>query len=157
VVEGLEIPANVVELIEGGVATWVATRDETNAPFMARAVGTRVGPQRRTLAIFVPNEQGGRTLDNLRANARIAVMWGRPTDFRAAQIKGRLIGFRPSDFHDRQFQEQYMGRFMDASAKTGMSRDLYARMIYWPSTAIEVAVEEVFVQTPGPGAGAPWR
>ncbi len=35
-----------------------------------------------------------------------------------------------------------------------MPRAIARRMIWWPSVAIEIEVADVFVQTPGPGAGA---
>jgi hypothetical protein len=91
-VVGLAIPEDVVELVEGGVAAWIATCDASRAPMTARVLGSRVGATRRTLTCYVPTEPSGRTLENLTTSSQIAVFYCRVFDYRAVQIKGELLG-----------------------------------------------------------------
>lgn len=135
----------------------MATCDDARAPETVRVMGTRVGDARHTLTAYLPLVQSHRTVDNLRKNRRIAVFYGRVTDYRAVQIKGALVTLRSTDASDRERQVRYLRDFTEACAKIGLSPSLMGRLAFWPSIAVEMEVDELFAQTPGPQAGTPWR
>lgn len=153
---GREIPEEVVALVESGVAAYLATASADRIPEATRFRGARVGPSRRTITIFVPSEQAGRTFENLRDNPRIALFLGQVSDYRSMQIKGHVIAIRPSTDEEHQLQARHMRAFIDAVGSIGAPVDQIERHAIWPSQAIEIGVDELFVQTPGPGAGRPW-
>jgi hypothetical protein len=155
--QGAEIPEEIVSLVESGAAMWMATCDGEQRPEAVRVMGARIDKARRTLIAYVPDVQSGRTFENLSANPQVGVFFCRVTDYRAVQIKGKLVAKRPSDALDLERQVRYSRDFAEACAKIGMSREVIARMTYWPSTAIEIRIGEFFLQTPGPEAGTPWR
>jgi hypothetical protein len=157
VTEGIEIPRDVVELVEGGAAAWMGTCDGARVPEAARIMGARVHESRRALTAYLPAEQSGRTLQNLRECPELSIFFCVVFTFRAVQIKGALVRVREAEPHERAIQERYSKEWVEANAKVGMPPELIARMKYWPSMAIEMSVREMFVQTPGPGAGAPLR
>jgi hypothetical protein len=152
----VEIPKEIVPLVEGGVASWLATCGTAGIPEAARVRGTRVHAGRATLTLLVPHEQSGTTFANLDANRRIAVFYCRVTDYAAVQIKGDVLGLRPSDDRDRETQALHMDAFIEACAGLGVPRELMRRHAYWPSLALDVLVRQLYVQTPGPEAGRSW-
>jgi hypothetical protein len=151
------IPDELASLIAGGAATWMATRDTAHACELTRVMGARVGDDRTTMTIYVPAEQAGRTFANLRSCAEIAVFFCRVTDYRAVQVKGEVVGSRRARGAALDDQAHYLAAFSDAMAAVGIPRALAERFTCAPCTALEVRVRELFVQTPGPDAGARWR
>ena len=153
---GREIPEEIVPLVESGFAGYVATASANRVPEATRIRGARVGASRLTLTVYVPSAQAGRTLENLRHDPRIACFLGRVIDFCSVQIKGEVVAIRASNEEEREFQARHMRAFIDAVASIGGPAEFLARHAFWPSHAVEVRVEELFVQTPGPGAGRRW-
>jgi hypothetical protein len=154
--QGREIPEEIVPLLEGGVATWMGTCDAAGLPEATRVRGARVGEARRTVTVFVPSAQAGVTFDNLRANPRVAVMFIDAAAYTCIQIKGEVLSTRPSTAAEQDLQAHHMRLFIAATAHMGLPAELVERHVSWPSAAVEIGVQEIFVQTPGPGAGRPW-
>jgi hypothetical protein len=144
----------VVELLSSGVVMSVGTRDRALTPECVPAIGSRVHRDRRTLTVFVPRALLGETLANLQDNGQIAVSFARPSDDKTMQVKGRASGVRDAVEADRPVQELARGGLVEQLAGVGMPRAIGRRMTWWPSVAIDIEVADVFVQTPGPGAGA---
>jgi hypothetical protein len=107
--------------------------------------------------VFVPRDLVGATLANLADNGQIAISVARPADHKALQIKGHAVAVGDATEADRAVQELYRGALVEQLAMVGMARAFGRRLAWWPSVAIQVAVAEVFVQTPGPGAGARFK
>jgi hypothetical protein len=143
----------VVEFIESGVSILVGTRDAELSPACGRAMGARVDLERGVLTIYLPEATSARTLANLRDNAQIAVTFSRPMTHRSLQVKGVCAAVRASGEADRVTQEQYRAGYAEQLLVVGVPRAQSSRMTYWPSVAVDVAVRDLFVQTPGPGAG----
>jgi predicted pyridoxine 5'-phosphate oxidase superfamily flavin-nucleotide-binding protein len=145
----------VLDLLASGVIMSIATRDASLAPECAPAMGSRVHKDRKTLTVFVPESLAGITLANIANNGRVAMSITRPTNTVSMQIKGHAVAVRDAVAADAAVQEQYRGALVEQLAMVGLPRAVTRRLRWSPSVAIEVAVEEVFVQTPGPGAGRP--
>jgi len=153
---GVEIAEEVAQLLESGeVAIWLATANREHVPQTTRSMGARVDRERGSIWLFLPGQQSARALANAHEGAQIAVAFVRITDYRAVQVKGEIVRTRPCGDEERTWPERYRARFADANAKVGMPRELTEQMTYWPNVIVEVAVRELFAQTPGPHAGAP--
>lgn len=133
----------------------VATRNAELFPSVASGYGVVVSDDRTQLTIYVPDGILGATVENARANGQLAVIFVWPPDERSIQVKGEFVEARASTQEDKELQERYLERVVDGLAQVGVSPTAIRRKIYWPSTAITLSVRETFVQTPGPGAGAP--
>jgi hypothetical protein len=144
----------VVELLASGVVMSVGTRDRALCPECVPAMGSRVHRDRRTLTVFVPRSLVGATLTNLEDNGQIAVSFARPSDEKTMQVKGQARKVREATEADRPILELSRGGFVEQMAVVGTPRAVTRRMAWWPSVAIDIDVADVFVQTPGPGAGA---
>ncbi len=149
----VEITDELVQVIEGGTAAWMATADRELRPTATRVMGASFVRGRDRLALFVPTEQASRTFTNLDHSSQLAVFFCRVTDYRAVQIKGTVVSRRAASDEDRTYQQRYMTAFVEACTSIGMSRRVMESLAYWPSTRIEIDVEASFEQTPGPRAG----
>lgn len=147
------LPPELVEFLESGVSIVVGTRDAHNRPAVQRVVGVRVGDDLRSFILYVPDATGERTIANARATQRIAATFCRPVDYRSLQLKGRVTEVRPTREDERENVERYIHGFGGQVEVVGLPRSLTRRLTYWPNTAVVVAIDDVFIQTPGPAAG----
>jgi hypothetical protein len=148
------ISEEVFAFLAGGKSLVVGTRDAQLVPEVARAVGLRVGPDRLHLSVFLPDAAAARTLHNLRENGRIAIAISNPPDHRSLQLKGQVTGLRPATEEDAAAVLAYVGQVSQVLDVLGLPAHLVARINCLPCTRAEVRVEEIFLQTPGPGAGS---
>ena len=142
----------LAEFVQSGVALQVGTRDASLVPEAVRGVGLRVTPDGMRVTVFVPVATGARTIANLTDNGRIAICCSRIADHRTLQLKGRAR-VRPATEEERATVDHYRAGLAENLAYFGLPRRLGYRIAAWPSHAIEVEVQGVWEQTPGPGAG----
>jgi hypothetical protein len=62
---------------------------------------------------------------------------------------------RPAVEHERPVIETVTGGFASDLAVVGFPLPVVRRMVTWPATAVEVRLEGLYEQSPGPGAGRP--
>ena len=118
------------------------------------------GPERehddgRELVVLVPVAPAGATAANLRDNGRVAVLFSRASDHRSLQVTGRARSVEPAAESDRAAIDRYRCELAQELARVGMPPRLTLRAAHWPCLAVRLSVEAIYVQTPGPGAGAP--
>jgi hypothetical protein len=147
------LPQSIVTLLETGVSVMVGTRDDSLMPECTRAWGIRVSAKRDTVTIFLSQAIAGQTFDNLRGNGQIAVTCTRPTDHVTCQLKGRVKSMKPVTSIDRELSHRWHREFTAELKAIGVPSSLSEAWIAEPTVAVEIAVSDVFDQTPGPGAG----
>ena len=97
-------------------------------------------------AVEVPGLGSGASLAMTAADVRT---------LRSLQLKGRTVGLEPPTPDDLRTASTYFESFAPAVAETdGTPRHLLERLLPEAYVVAVVTVEEVFDQTPGPGAGA---
>lgn len=143
----------LVDFMESGVSMLVAGRDAALRPHCVRGMGARVEADQASATVFVVDAIAGPVLASLADNARVAVALSRPIDHRTLQLKGRVLEVRPSTADEQALQERYLAGFVEQLYCVGFSRRVVRRLRLGPSTAVRFAIEQVFDQTPGPGAG----
>jgi hypothetical protein len=150
------IPDRVVEVLQGPAFLQVGTRDARLRPAHLTAVGAMVHDDRRTVTVFVAAAQAERALRDLAANGRMALGAGLASH-EAYQLKGTYLSSRPTDAADRARQEAHRTALLASALEAGypeaVARPLTLGFAYTPGVAITFRAEEVFLQTPGPGAG----
>lgn len=142
-----------VEFLESGVSMLVGSRNAELRPDCTRALGVTIGADRTTMTVFLNAALTQRMQADFADNGRIAATFSRPTDHRTVQVKGRVLAVRPTSDADRAVQERYLGAFAEQVAVVGLPRSVIRRVRVSPGIAVEVAIEDVYLQTPGPGAG----
>src|SRR6187399_148187 len=146
----------IVELMGSGVDVYVATCDAQMMPESMFAMGLEPHANRAGVTVYLPANLAQATLKNLEENAAIAVTLSRASDLRTLQLKGKCQQVRPSTDADREKQLVFRAALTEQLAFVGVPRSATRRLVWWPSIAVEVAVSDVFVQTPGPRAGERW-
>lgn len=149
------LSAELASFLESGIAILVGTRDARLFPECMRAIGARVEAGGAELTIFLPEAVAARTVANLRENGRLAVGFSRASDHRSFQVKGRVLALGPARETDRADIERYRCALAAELQAVGLPPRITLRMVHWPAHAVRLHVDSVFVQTPGPGAGAP--
>jgi len=145
--------------LEGPVSVLVGTRDSRLVPEITRAWGARVAEDRQRVSLCVPLATSRKTLDNLESNGEIAVTFSLPTNCRTFQLKGRHATAAEPDGSDLAAVERHRDAFAAINEPLGHPRQYVER--FWraeiETSAVLVKIlfapEQVFDQTPGPGAG----
>jgi len=150
------IPDRVVEVLNGPSWIQIGTRDEALRPAHTMAVGATVDDDRRTVTVLVPAARSERVLRHVEQNGRIAVGVALITH-EAYQLKGTYVSSRPTTDTERASQEARRAALLASALEVGLppaiARPLTMGLAYTPGVAITFRAEEVFLQTPGPGAG----
>jgi hypothetical protein len=147
------ISDDVFAFLTGGKSLVIGTCDKDLVPECARAVALAVAPDRKHVSVFLPEVVCGRTLDNLRESGRIAIGVSHPPDHRSLQLKGTLSKIEPASSEDLAFVRSYLHELSLLLDMVGLPANIVERLNYEPCLRAEVAVETIFLQTPGPDAG----
>jgi hypothetical protein len=139
--------------LAGPCSIVAASRDDRLVPSCTRVAALRCNPGSDRVTIWVATGSSARFLADVRATATVAIVNLEPISHRTLQLKGRAIAVRPAPEQDRVEVEAQLRRYFEHLELVGLPVRLTDRFVRWPATAIDVAVEEVFDQTPGPGAG----
>jgi hypothetical protein len=150
------IPDKVVEVLQGPAFVQVGTRDAQLRPAHTVAIGAIAHADRKTVTFIVPEGRSARILSNLQDNGRVALTIALASH-EAYQLKGPYLSSRPAGDEDIALQEAYRTNLYAAARQAGypeeIARPLTLGFTYRPGVAITFRVEEIFLQTPGPGAG----
>jgi Pyridoxamine 5'-phosphate oxidase len=146
------IEAEVAELLASPCSLLVGTVDRHGLPDATRAWGVELlGPDR--LRVFVATE-AQRTIDNVADGGRIALTTTNFMTVVSWQLKGRATLVEAATPADRIRSDVYCAACLEILAPLhGDPEELIARMLPSEIVAVEMVVEQVFDQTPGPGAG----
>ncbi len=155
----VSISGELKTFLEGPVSVLIGTRDSRHVPEITRAWGPRVSEDRLYVSLCVPLATSRKTLDNLEGNGQIAATFSLPTNYRTFQLKGRLAGTTEPDSTDLAAVERHREAFAVVNEPLGQLREHVEA--FWraeiETSAVLVKIlfvpEQVFDQTPGPGAG----
>jgi hypothetical protein len=155
------LPEDVKAFIERGASVMVGTRDSELVPELVRAWGPRISVDRTGVSVCVAMAAGARTIGNLRDNGRVAVTFALPADSHAIQLWGRCIGTGRPRRDDLTAVQQHRDAFARLNAGLGVPlafvEALWQRELAGSPDMVTIrfVVEQIFNQTPGPGAGSP--
>ncbi len=147
------IPRNLVEFLHGPVVIVIGTRNDGLMPAITYARGAVVDAENDAVTVIVPDAESETTLENLAHNGAIAVTAGDGISHETYQFKGTCLDVGPSDEHQRAIVDVYTKKLIAHYRAKGVPDEYFGGYVLYPSTAIRFRVEDVFVQTPGPGAG----
>jgi hypothetical protein len=147
------IETEVAAQLESPCSLLVGSVAADGLPDAVRAWGVEVqGPERIRVLLAADSQ---RTLENLADGGRVALT---TTDFVTMvswQLKGRAALVEPATAADRiRFDVFCAGCLGLLAPLQGVPEATIARLIPADVMACEMVVEQVFDQTPGPGAGA---
>jgi hypothetical protein len=149
------IDRELAAFLEEGIAIQLGTRNDRLEPNGARVMAVRVDDGGTHLVAYVTKPAAAHVLPDLRANGQAAIVFARPPDERACQVKGVFTGARAATAREKTFVLDQADRWLARLESIGCPRAMWTNWETWPCVAIRVRVTALFNQTPGPGAGAP--
>ena len=147
------ISSKLVDFVHGPVVMFLGTRSAELRPAFSWVFGAVAKGEEGTITILVPDVEGEQSFRNLEDNGRVALTVAEGISHESYQFKGRSIEMWPSTPEERAIQDIHKQKLVTHYAQIGGPPELFGDFDTAPSTAVSFKVEEVFVQTPGPGAG----
>ena len=143
--------------LEPGVSVIVGSVDAHGNPAVCRAVGLRSTDDLATATVFVPMATSRETIANVAATKRLAVVTTHPISHCATQLKGIVETTRLAREDEEPFVSGHFAGFSGILNTIGYPPRLTKSVVRWPAFALEMRVEEIYEQSPGPKAGARLR
>jgi hypothetical protein len=148
------LDATTEAFLESGCGLVVCAVSPDGMPCVARGWGlTVLDPYRGLIRLLVPSDDAT-LLEHLGDGERVAVTGGDVRTYRSIQLKGRSRGVEEATEADRARLQAYIAAFfaelLDVNA---MPAELCERFIPVGVSGCTLVVEELYDQTPGPGAG----
>jgi hypothetical protein len=149
------IPKKIIRFLEERASIgFAATRDGNLVPCGHRVSGWQIDATGDALTAFVA--PFARFVDALVDNGRIALTFEELGTHETYQIKGRYLSHRPARPAEINIADRTRERFVKTVRSLYADEQLAAALkasISTPNLAVEIEVHDVFLQTPGPGAG----
>ena len=149
------IDTELASFLQQGIAIQLGTRNDRLEPNGVRVVAARVEDDGRHVVAYVHTAAGPQVVPDLESNGQVAIVFSRPPDERACQLKGIAAGVRVAGEDERAFVELQWNQWIERLTTLGLLRPAFDHWPAWPCLAVRVRVNAIFNQTPGPGAGAP--
>jgi hypothetical protein len=141
------------EFLQAEVTTYVGTRAADLTPEVSMGWGIRVLEGGREVDIFIDRAAGARTLENLRTTRLIAVTCASAITFQTVQVKGLCTEIDSPSPDDLVWVNRHREAYAEAvrfrAIPPQVSRSTWSREVM----RVRFLVNELFDQTPGPGAG----
>lgn len=139
--------------LDPGMSVLVGSVDAQGRPAGCRAHGITSADDLVTVTVYVPATTSQETLANVAATRKVAVTATYPPDHFSVQLKGAVIGVRLAREDERPIVDAGRASFAQELDTFGVPRRVMENVVHWPAFAIEMRVQEVYEQTPGPRAG----
>ncbi len=149
------LSSDLVTLLESGCGLIIATTGVDGTPRADRAWGVDIlDPDTGRVRVLVGSTDE-ETLANLVERGHLAVTGTNILTLESAQLKGRVVSVEPVATDGRERVTRYCDDFFAAVAEVDdVPRHLMERLVPRELVACVVEADQVFDQTPGPGAGS---
>jgi hypothetical protein len=148
------IPEEVIQIFSGTMVTHIGTRDSKLQTTEVMGFGVNLDVDKKHLTVFIPKSTCERTLANISNNKKMAVTVGEPMSHVLFQFKGDYMSHAEASESDEHGMDNYLHTFYENYLKLfGYPPEVKETFDYKPAVGITFAIEEIFVQTPGPKAG----
>lgn len=153
----MNLPGVLVQFLDRASVAIGCTRDRDLIPRIHYVSGWQLDEDQRSIWCFIPAAFTPGLQSSLEDNGHFALTIEHIGPHECYQFKGKYRAMRPSTEHDRAVVARCRERF--ASAVVALhphfanQADALRRYILDPAEAVRVDVREVYLQTPGPGAG----
>lgn len=147
------IPDKLVEFIHGSAIFFLGTRNEELRTSVSWVFGAVADPEADRVTMFVPTIDNEAVLKDLETNGMVAMSMVDGATHEAYQLKGKCVEIRPTNQKEKAVQEIHRTKAGARLGEAGMPPAMYQGFVMDPSVAVTFQVEEIFLQTPGPGAG----
>jgi len=143
--------------LEGGMSVLVGTVNERGTPSCCRAIALTSGDDLATVTAYVPVATSRDIIADVATTHRMAIVITHPIDHGSVQLKGTAGTARLAREDERGLVRMRLEQLSDVLDAIGVPRRIVRGVNHWPVFAVEMRVEQIFEQTPGPKAGAQLR
>jgi len=148
------IPGVIIDFLDRATAALAATRGPDLVPHIHRVSGWRVAADRQTMICLMSEAHTFQLRDDVDDNGRFALTIEEIGPHETYQFKGRVLSLDSPEEEDRLACSRTRERFTKVVALLfGINEETCPYHLPPPDVAIRFAIEEIFLQTPGPGAG----
>ena len=152
----ISMPGRILRFLEHHAnLAFAGTRSRELVPYGHRVCGWFVDGGGQTLVALIPESSTPHLLESLEDNGALALTVEEFPSHETYQFKGRYLRHRPARPEDIAVVDRIRERFVKGVRHvfTDAPLQLFSAYIPRPALAVEFEVHEIFVQTPGPGAG----
>ncbi len=136
-----------------GMSILVATVDSRGTPSCCRGVALTSSDDLETATVYVPMATSQEIIRDVATTRRIAVTANEPIGHVSLQLKGTSESARLARDDEAAFVRARVDAYADVLDSIGIPRRITRAMAYWPAFAIDMRIDQIFEQTPGPKAG----
>ena len=145
--------ADVMSILAAGTSLIVGTVGRDGEPRATRAFALTVVDARADVVRLVVSADDPLLVGHLDTGL-IAITAADVRTLRSVQLKGRILRVESTSEDDESLVADHSGRFFQAIHETdGHDLSAIRQMLPLETLSVEVAVEAVYDQTPGPEAG----
>jgi hypothetical protein len=154
---GITIPGRILRFLEqyANVA-FAGTRNRELVPCGHRVSGWFAHAGGRTLTALVADHFTANLIESLQDNGELALTVEAFPSHETYQFKGRYLRHRAVQREDMEVAARIRQRFLKSVRHiyTDAPEHLLDAWMHAPAVGVEFEVREIYLQTPGPGAGA---
>ena len=150
------IPGKFVRFLEHHAnVAFAGIRNRDLVPFVHRVSGWSVGADQRTITVLFPDEFLPRLVESLQQNGELAVTVEEFPSHETYQFKGLYRRHRPIEERDIEIADRIRRRWVKSLRPiyANAPEHVLSAFVSPPSMAVDFEVLEIYLQTPGPGAG----
>jgi hypothetical protein len=149
------IPGKILAFLEDkGTVGVSGTRDRNLVPHIHYVSGWSVEPDGRTIRCSIAEPYTDHLMSSLDDNGQFSLTIEQIGSHETYQFKGDYIGSASLTDSDIAAHERSKERFAKVVNQVfGFPEDICRAYILRPSVVVRFIVREIFLQTPGPGAG----
>jgi hypothetical protein len=122
-------------------------------PVGCRGIAVTSKDDLQTVTVYVPMATSRDLVAGLATTKRLSVVTTYPPDHATTQIKGTTTAIRLAADEEHDFLRGRLDAFAEVLHRLGFPLRVTRAVNYWPAFAIDMKVDELFEQTPGPKAG----
>jgi hypothetical protein len=149
----MELEPRHIDILTNG-AVFLGSADGAGRPDLIRCFGAQVLDDRKMIRVLVSRPWAASVAANVRPGGWVAFSFTNVLNYESYQAKGRVVRVDDTDEPDAELAARHRDAFARDTISIGVhesARD-YA---YQPALAVTFAIESLYCQTPGPGAGRP--
>ena len=149
------IPGKILAFLQDrGAVAIGGTRDANLIPRIQYVSGWEVESDRLTIRCSIPEADIDNLISSLEDNGQLSLTVEQIGSHETYQFKGNYIGSTAPNGADLAAHQRIKNRFAKLASQTfGLPEDIGLAFTPRPSLVVRFTVREIFLQTPGPGAG----
>lgn len=149
----MKLSDKMIEFIHGPNSIFLGTRSDKLIPHVKWIIGAIVEKDQESITCYLLECLAQPVLENTGHNGSCALFVSHLVSHESYQFKGTFISVRPCNENDEAIKGIYFQKFGNFLMHVGVSEANLSNLATGPAVAVTFRVEEVYDQSPRPGAG----